>query len=165
MILETKDEKVDPVELPMLGDPSAAFGDCVSSLTKVISMAVNIEIERFGLRPDEFAVMQLFCHRSEWTATQLTERTDLGPSRISRLVEQLVNRRLLRRRRSSTDRRVVNLVLTDNGGEMIAAAHSRIISYQAALLKDVSEQELSGFFATARKVIQSYAEFDSADLK
>lgn len=165
MIPETKNQKVDQVELPMLGDPSAAFGDCVSSLTKVISMAVNIEMERFGLRPDEFAVMQLFCHRPEWTATQLTEKTALDPSRISRLVDQLVNRHLLRRRRSRTDRRVVNLALTDNGGEKIAAAHSRIISYQAGLLKDVSDEELRGFFATARKVIQNYTDFDSASFK
>ena len=142
----------------MMGDPSAAFGDCVSSLAKVISVAINIEMERGGLRPDEFAVMLLFCHRPEWTATKLAEKTDLDPSRISRLVDQLVNRRLLRRRRSRTDRRVVNLVLTDQGSEMIAEAHTRIISYQAALLKDVSDQEMSGFLATSRKVIQSYAD-------
>lgn len=158
----TKSQHSGSPHLPMLGDPSAVFGDCVSSLAKVISVAVDLEMERGGLRPDEFAVMQLFSQRPEWTATQLTEKTALDPSRMSRLVDQLVNRRLLHRRRSRTDRRVVNLVLTDYGGEMIVAAHSRIISYQAALLEDVSEQELSGFFATARKVIQSYADFDSA---
>lgn len=165
MIPETTNQYTNPVELPMLGDPSAAFGDCVSSLAKVISVAVKIEMERGDLRSDQFAVMQLFCHRSEWTATQLAEKTALDPSRISRLVDQLVNRRLLRRRRSRNDRRVVNLVLTDNGGEMIAAAHSRIIAYQAALLEDVSDQELSGFFATARKVIQSYADLGDTDFK
>lgn len=161
MIPETKDEKVDPVELPMLGDPSAAFGDCVSSLTKVISMAVDIERERFGLRPDEFAVMQLFSQRSNWTATQLAEKMPLDPSRMSRVVDQLVSRRLLRRRRSKTDRRVVNLALTDTGGEMISAAHFRVISYQADLLKDVSDEELRGFFATARKVIQNHTDLAS----
>lgn len=158
MTPETKNQNVGPVELPMMGDPSAAFGDCVSSLAKVVSVAVRLEMERGDLRPYEFAVMQLFCQRSNWTATQLTEKLPLDPSRISRVVDQLVSRRLLRRRRSKTDRRVVNLELTDNGGEMIAAAHFRIISYQADLLNDVSDEELRGFFATARKVIQTYTD-------
>ncbi len=140
----------------MLGDLSAVFGDCVSSLAKVISVAVNLEIERSGLRPREFAVMQLFCQRSEWTATELVEKTSFKASHLSRIIDELVDRRLLRRRRSRTDRRVINLVLTDHGGEMIAEAHTRIVSYQATLLEDVSDQELSGFLATSRKVIQSY---------
>ncbi len=147
----------------MMGDPSAAFGDCVSSLSKVVSAAVRLEMERSDLRPYEFAVMQLFCQRSDWTATQLAEKLPLDPSRISRVVDQLVNRRLLRRRRSKTDRRIINLVLTDTGGEMIAAAHSRIISYQAALIEDVSNEELSGFFATARKVIQNFTDLAQSD--
>ena len=163
MTLETTNQNVGSVELPMMGDPSAAFGDCVSSLAKVVAVAVRLEMERGNLRPYEFAVMQLFCQRSDWTATQLAEKLPLNPSRMSRVVDQLVNRRLLRRRRSKTDRRVVNLALTDNGGEMIAAAHFRIISYQAALLKDVSNEELSGFFATTRKVIQNFTDLPQSD--
>ncbi|MDE0613055.1 MAG: MarR family winged helix-turn-helix transcriptional regulator [bacterium] len=156
MILEPRSQNEGLVELSMLGDLSAVFGDCVSSLAKVISVAVNLEMERVDLRPNEFAVMQLFCQRPEWTATQLVEKTSINAAHMSRIVAHLVNRTLLCRRRSRTDRRVVNLLLTDYGSEMIAEAHTRIISYQAALLKDVSDQEMSGFLATARKVIQNY---------
>ena len=72
----------------------------------------------------------------------------------------LLSRRLLRRRRSRTDRRVAHLALTEYGSEMIAEAHTRIISYQKALLNDVSDQEMSGFLATARKVIQNYTDLE-----
>ena len=145
----------------MSGDLSSAFGDCVSSLAKVISKAVEFERERGGLRPNEFAVMQLFCLRPEWTATQLAEKTSIKPALMSRIVAHLVDRRLLCRRRSRTDRRVVNLVLTDYGSEIIAEAHTRITAYHAALLRDVSDQEMSGFLATSRKVIQSYTDLAS----
>lgn len=158
MIPESKSQYEGSVELSMLGDLSAAFGDCVSSLEKAISAAVDCEMELSDLRPSEFAVMQLFCQRPEWTATQLVERTSINAAHMSRIVAHLVGRRLLCRRRSRTDRRVVNLLLTDQGREMIAEAHTRIVSYQAALLKDVSAQELSGFLATARKVIQNYTD-------
>ena len=161
MTSKTEDQNEGPVDLPMMGDPSAAFGDCVSSLAKVVSVAVRLEMERGNLRPYEFAVMQLFCQRSEWTATQLVEKLSLDNSRMSRVVDELVSRSLVRRRRSRADRRVVNLALSDQGRQMISEAHTRIISYQAGLLNDVSDEELRGFFATARKVIQNYTDLAS----
>ncbi len=157
MTQDPKSQHRGQAELSMLGDLSAAFGDCVSSMAKVISVAVDLEIERAGLNSKEFAVMQLFCQQPERTATELVEKTSIDPAHMSRLVANLVDQRLLRRRRSRSDRRVVNLVLTDAGSKMIAEAHTRIISYQTALLEDVSDQELSGFLATSRKVIQNYA--------
>ena len=149
-------------QMPLVGDPSAVFGDCVSSLAKVISVAVDLEMERSGLRPNEFAVMRLFSQRPEWTATQLVKRIRVSSAEMTRLVDNLAGRRLLRRRRSKADRRVVILALTDQGSEMIAGAHARIISYQAALLTDVSDLELKGFFATARKAIQSYTDLEDS---
>ncbi len=156
MTRDPKSQHEGQPELSMLGDLSAAFGDCVSSLAKVISIAVDLEIEQANLNSKEFEVMQLFCLRPEWTATQLVEKTSIDPAHISRLVTNLVDQRLLRRRRSRSDRRVIHLVLTDTGRQMISEAHTRIISYQAALLEDVSDQEMNGFLATSRKVIQNY---------
>ena len=138
----------------------AAFEDCVALLKEATSFAAALEMERGNLDPNEHAVLDLFSQQNEWTATQIVEELSLDPSHISRLVAHLVDRRLLRRRRSRTDRRVVHLALTEYGSEMIAEAHTRIISYQKALLNDVSDQEMSGFLATARKVIQNYTDLE-----
>ncbi len=136
----------------------AAFEDCVALLAQATSFAVALELERSDLDPNEYAVLELFCQQTEWTATQIVEKLSLDPSHISRLVAHLVDRRLLRRRRSRTDRRVVHLALTEYGSEIIGDARDRVLSYQGSLLEDVDSKELDGFFSTASKVFQKHNE-------
>lgn len=141
---------------------STALDNCVALLTEAASFAETLEMERANLDPNEYAVMELFTQRSEWTATQLVEELSLDPSHISRLVANLVDRRLLRRRRSRTDRRVVHLALTEHGSQMIDEARNRISAYQDRLLEDVGSKELDGFFSTAHKVFQKYTEIKAS---
>jgi len=118
-------------------------------------------MERSDLDPNEYSVLELFCQQTEWTATQLVEKLSLDPSHISRLVAHLVDRRLLRRRRSRTDRRVVHLALTEHGSEIIGDARARILAYQSSLLEDVDSKELDGFFSTVYKVFQKHTEINT----
>lgn len=143
-------------ENPDKAELSAAFDNCISMLTEAASFAMTLEMERGDLDSNEYALMELFCQRNEWTATQLVEELSLDPSHISRLVAHLVDRRLLRRRRSRTDRRVVHLALTEYGSEVIGEARDRILAYQHSLLEDVNSKELDGFFSTIHKVFQKY---------
>ena len=145
-------EPIGKAELP------AAFEDSVALLMEATSFAATLEMERSDLDPNEFAALELFRQKSEWTATQLVEELSLDPSHISRLVAHLVDRRLLRRRRSRTDRRVVHLALTEHGSKTIGEARERILAYQRILLKDVDDKELDGFFSTAHKVFLKYTE-------
>ncbi len=149
-------------ENPDEGELSTALDKCVALLTEAASFAETLEMERANLDPNEYAVMELFTQRSEWTATQLVEELSLDPSHISRLVANLVDRRLLRRRRSRTDRRVVHLALTEHGSQMIDEARNRISAYQHRLLEDVGSKELGGFFSTAQKVFQKYTEIKAS---
>lgn len=140
------------------GELSAALDNCVSLLTEAVSFAATLEMERNNLDSNEYAVMELFSQQSEWTATQLVEELSLDPSHISRLVAHLVDRRLLRRRRSRTDRRVVHLALTDSGSDMIGEARDKVRAYRHRLLEGVGREEFDGFFTTAHKVFQKYTE-------
>lgn len=144
------------------GELSSAFDNCVALLTEAASFAATLEMERGDFDSNEYAVMELFFRQSEWTATQLVEELSLDPSHISRLVAHLVDRRLLRRRRSRTDRRVVHLALTEYGREMIGEARDRVLAYQHRLLERVESKELDGFFSTAHKVFQRYTEIKAA---
>ena len=72
-----------------------------------------------GLTSNEFTLIRCFVDQEEWTATELTDVLPADASRISRLVDGLVSRGLLRRRRRTDDRRVVRLLLTDAGSSAV----------------------------------------------
>ena len=145
---DSSGENVQPTEL----------GECVARLTDAISEGVDLEITRHKLLPNEFAVLQLFWERDEWTATQLVELLPFDPSRMSRLVAKLVDRRLMRRRRVRTDRRVVLLALTEKGTKLMAEIRESMQAYEATLLDGVSSQEMDGFISTTHQIIRNHTQ-------
>ena len=132
----------------------------MSCLVRVVTDGVWSEIERRGLEPEEFAVLQFFWEHDEWNATQLMQQLLLDPSRMSRLVAILVDRRLLRRRRARDDRRVVHLTLTGRGQELMDDLRQRFQAYEATLLQGVSDRQLDGFQSTTDKIMCNYMELE-----
>ena len=141
---------------------TGALGSAVSELANVISALVRTEIDRCGLNSEEFAVLELFWEQSEWNATQLASRMQVDASRMSRLVTKMVDRRLLRRRRAKTDRRVVHLTLGQEGSRLIDELTERFETIDAELLKGVSSQELTSFLATVHTVVNNSTDADRA---
>lgn len=93
----------------------------------------------------------------ECSATQLAEVLPVDPSRISRLVNGMVNMGLLRRRRTPTDRRIVMLRLTEKGNELTLHISERVNAYYAKLTEGIGEDEMREFVSTATKVLANYA--------
>lgn len=94
-----------------------------------------------GLTSNEFTLIRCFADQEEWTATELTEVLPADASRISRLVDGLVSRGLLRRRRRTDDRRVVRLLLTDEGSTAVQEVVDLVEEYEAHLLQGVADDE------------------------
>ena len=76
---------------------------------------------------------------------------------ISRVVSNLVDRGLIRRRRLRNDRRVVFLTLTDDGKALTLELHRRVQSYETTLSQGVSEDEMAVFAFVTSKVMSNYA--------
>ncbi len=76
----------------------------------------------------------------------------------------MVDNRLLRRRRGRTDRRVVNLTLTDRGAELAQEISEQMSAHEAALLRGVGSRELAGLRSTTEKINKNFQKLDdSAD--
>ena len=139
-----------------------ALQESVECLNGAIALGLRQEVKRHNLHANELAVLQLFAKRDEWSATQLLDHLDIDPSRMSRLVAQMVDNRLLRRRRARTDRRVVHLTLTDRGAQLAEAISEQMEAYEAMLLKGVGSRELAGFHSTTDKIKKNFEEFDES---
>lgn len=78
----------------------------------------------------------------EINSNLLAKKMDLSLSRISRVIDKLVNRGLMSRIADSSDRRAIKLKLTARGTKLM----NKIIEYRRScemkILKNVSEKEL-----------------------
>ena len=71
--------------------------------------------EQTGLSSAEYGCMAVFPPTQSISSSELAELVQLSPSRVSRVVDRLVRRGLVERRTSETNRRAVELRLTDTG--------------------------------------------------
>ena len=76
-------------------------------------------ITRFGLGSTEFGVLEVLYHKGELPVCEVQRRILVESSSTTYVVDKLVARGLVRRRRSATDRRSVRLALTPEGRRLI----------------------------------------------
>ena len=92
----------------------------------------------------------------ECTATQLVGLLPVDAARISRLVNGLVDRGLMLRRRPRSDRRVVILRLSPEGEELASDVTLHMEGLYAGLTQGLSQEELRAFSTAALRIIANY---------
>ena len=123
------------------------------ALLKVVTRGINRELAAYDLTPMDFAMMRLFLADHVWTATALAGALPVEVSAISRMAKKLVDRRLLSRRRSRSDRRIVFLQLTDAGLALSVELQDRIHAHEDRLTEGISAEDTGTFFAVIERIL------------
>jgi DNA-binding MarR family transcriptional regulator len=90
----------------------------------------------------------------ERTAGEIAESTLCNPATTTAMLDHLEDRRVVRRRRSSEDRRVCLVTLTDTGRRIVEEKRSRSQVLWQQKLADASDRDLRA----AAKVMRTVAE-------
>lgn len=106
-------------------------------------------------RPGELTFGQLRCiaalgRQPEMTAGQLARSADLTPATVTAILDQLEDAEIVARHRSTTDRRVCNVSLTDAGWTLLERRLAEFHALWAQRLADFSDAEIE----TASRVIE-----------
>ncbi|MCY3923109.1 MAG: MarR family winged helix-turn-helix transcriptional regulator [Chloroflexi bacterium] len=109
-------------------------------------------LARHQLAPMEYRLLFLLAQRGSATAAQLAPELPIDPSYISRTVQRLVERTLLRRRRGRQDRRQVQLRLSAAGLELIETATVTLRELDDALAHEGNRDLLDGLIRQAREL-------------
>lgn len=95
----------------------------------------------FELRTVEFTLLMLLLKNGSASPKQLARTLDMPAPNVTVLVDRLAARSLVERRRSSTDGRALQVLLTPAGQALARDAHARSLSSEAALLQRLSPAE------------------------
>jgi DNA-binding MarR family transcriptional regulator len=95
----------------------------------------------FELRTVEFTLLMLLLTNGSASPKQLSRTLDMPAPNVTVLVDRLAARGLVERRRSSTDGRALQVLLTADGQLLAKQAHGVSLSSEAALLKRLSPGE------------------------
>lgn len=128
--------------------PDDSVGYLMRRILALIAQGVERELEPSGLTNAQWVpLLKLYMGRAS-TAAELARECQLDAGSMTRLLDRLEAKQLCRRVRSSDDRRVVNLELTDTG--RIAAKEI------PAILSRVQNAHLAGFTVEEWQILKGY---------
>ena len=135
---------------------AAQLESCAQGLISAVEMGISREVAPHDLNPVEFNLLKACMNIGECTATQLATMLPVDASRISRIVNRLVNMGLLVRQRQTDDRRIVMLRLSDIGYELTERLSARVHIYELQLIEGITSEEMNAFVATTRKILANH---------
>ncbi|MFZ3589556.1 MarR family winged helix-turn-helix transcriptional regulator [Bacillus sp. DJP31] len=112
-------------------DASLKLFVVLSRAYRSVGDSANKSIQRFGLNPTEFAVLELLFNKGDTPLQQIGGKILIASGSITYVVDKLEKKGLLLRKQCSKDRRVTYASLTDEGiltMEKIFPEHERFIN-------------------------------------
>jgi len=86
-----------------------------------VSSQVNEHLRDFGLTVSQFGVLEALYHLGVLNQSDLAQKLLKSTGNLTTVVDNLVKRGLVERRRCTEDRRVVYIHLTDEGRSLVTA--------------------------------------------
>ena len=163
MASSTKTQRpASPSAVPVFYNPeNYRTEEGVGYLMRQILTAVSLEIERelepSGLTNAQWVPLLKLYMGSASTVAELARECRLDAGGMTRLLDRLESKGLVRRVRSSEDRRVVNLELTDEGREAAKKIPAVLCGVQNAHLRGFSHEEWQLLRSLLRRVLDNSA--------
>ncbi len=122
------------------------------------------DIVRHGLKPSEFAVLELLYHKGPVPLGKVAERILLTTGSVTHVIDLLEKRDLVRRVACPKDRRVLYAELTDQGRKLIAAIFPKHAARIRQAVAGLSAEEQEAARALLKKLgLAAKAALDGAD--
>lgn len=132
--------------------PSDSLPLLISDLASAVEREWASQLDPYGLGPAEFRILAICMEEPNCTATRIAMLAPVDPSSISRTVQRLVEKNLIARRRSQSDRRLVALNLTDNGVEMVLQLAEILQTLENRLVMSMSTETVKELYSLNTRI-------------
>jgi DNA-binding MarR family transcriptional regulator len=135
-------------------DYDNVIGFVVSQAGYQLAKALEKTIVQVGsdLRPREFAILNRLHQYGELTQTQLAELTYKDKPAMTRMLDRLIERKLVKKVMAADDRRSFLVSLTPRGEGVRNAIVPRIVSVLETACTGISRKDLAVTVATLKKI-------------
>ncbi|MBN9430390.1 MAG: MarR family transcriptional regulator [Burkholderiales bacterium] len=123
--------------------PGDSVGYLIRQLKSSLTRCIEAQIACHGLTDAQWGPMVLIKHRKDSNAAELAQALDVDTGAMTRTLDRLQAKGLIRRTRSQQDRRVVILELTEAGEQAVAKVPAAVAHANNLHLEGFSEVEFA----------------------
>lgn len=124
----------------------------LSRSSKVILEEAHKLIEKHGLNPTEFAVMELLHHRGRQPIQKIGQKILLGSGSMTYVVDKLEKSGLLERSFCEEDKRVTYISITKTGVELIDSIFPEHAKNIESIMSELNAEEQNTAIELLRKL-------------
>jgi MarR family transcriptional regulator, multiple antibiotic resistance protein MarR len=134
--------KVVPGATAGIPDDEMVIGHLVARARSALLTGLDGELEPFGLTGAQFAVLKNVADGIASTAADLCRTMHYDTGSMTRMLDRLEEKSVLRRERCTEDRRVVYLRITDTGNELLPQLRTAAVHVLSRHLAGFSPAEV-----------------------
>ncbi len=131
------------------------LGYWVGSLASAIRKGLSEELEPFGVTPTQWVIIEAAFEGNANTITGLARIIPVDAAGISRQLDKLTDKGLVRRRRLRSDRRTVRIELTEAGRDLVPKLAPRVQADNANFLTGISGEEQSALIDVVQRMLRN----------
>lgn len=135
--------------------PDDSVGYMMRRIISLVSQAIERDMEPAGLTNAQWVPLLKLYMRLASTVAELARECDLDAGSMTRLLDRLEDKQLVRRVRSCDDRRVVNIELTDAGREAAQGIPEILCRVQNTHLAGFSVDEWQTLTGYLRRILNT----------
>lgn len=143
--------------------PSISIGYLIRRLNKLGLGRLEHVFDDVDFSFTQWAVLSLIRNGVTDTASGLARDLDHDSGAMTRVIDQLEERGLLRRSRDAADRRVIKLELTEAGDDMVTTLGQRVMTIWNELLDGFESAEINNFIAMLSRLLARFEALENND--
>jgi DNA-binding MarR family transcriptional regulator len=129
-----------------------SIGFQISNTGRKLSQLLSLQFQPFGLTSEQWSVLHSLCEEEGVTQRMLSIRTEKDPTNVTRILDQLERKGLVRREPNREDRRSFLLTATEQGRKLAAELEPIERQLVEALLEGIEPEQLEAFRAVMAQV-------------
>jgi len=127
--------------------------DLLYELRKECTRSDEEYFSSLGITQAEYNMFLCLRDCQHFNSYSVAERMQLSLSRISRIIDKMVNKKLLSRTTNKADRRAIDITLSKKGQEIMSDIIEYRQKHEDKMIQNLNEQELADIKASLSKLI------------
>jgi len=134
---------------------SAGFLLCMASNAIDRKLAEEVKKKYPGLTAAQWKILMLVGNAKCKNAAELANAMNCDMASVTRLLDRLEAKGLIQRRRSTVDRRLVDISVTDRSQELVPRLPEAPVAMMKRMFRDFSKEEIDQLSRFLRRIISA----------
>lgn len=147
----------------LMNETNKVVDCCIEDVRDTVQRMVRIIqlFERDQIKVHDFTSTQCYSlmelnKSNELTMLELSEKMNLNTSTMTRIIDKLVKRNLIERKRHSSDRRIVLVSLTEEGKRSAKKLNNSLNIYYEKILNNLPNGKISNVLNSSELLIKAF---------